>query len=115
MHKMHRKSYWILRICLAIVFIWFGVDKLLSPNNWFDYVPTMINDMPFKINTFIILNGMFEVILGLMLLWRRTLYLASGVIVLFIAMITIFLGFDEVIVRNLGLLSVALALFMWKK
>ena len=59
----------IIRISLALVLLWFGIDELINPENWFGYIPWQVSSiLPFSLETFIFLNGIFEIIIGLLLL-----------------------------------------------
>ena len=112
---MNKKSYWIIRIGLAVVFIWFGIDKLIAPINWFGYVPSFIDALPISIRDFVLINGLFEIILGLMLLWPRSVRIAADIIAAFLVAVLVFQGFNEVTIRDLGLIAMALSLIVWKK
>jgi uncharacterized membrane protein len=111
---MNNKAKWFIRIGLAFVFIYFGIDKLINPINWLGYIPAWIEAM-MPLRQFVLANGVIEIILGLGLLYDKTLRIAANIIVLFLAGVIASLGFDEVTVRDTGLLFMAIALAIWQE
>ena len=111
-------SYLVLRFGLAIVFFWFGVDKFLHPDYWLqawvpDWVLTMIQSLGVTGTQFIIINGIFEVLIGLSLVTGVFMRLFSAVGILFLIGITLFLGVTEITVRDIGIVGGLLAIFLW--
>lgn len=111
---MNNKAKWFIRLGLAFVFIYFGIDKLINPINWLGYIPAWIETI-IPLRQFVFANGIFEIILGLGLLYHKTLRLAANIIILFLAGVITTLGLDEVIARDVGLLFMAIALAVWHK
>jgi uncharacterized membrane protein YphA (DoxX/SURF4 family) len=119
----------VLRICLALVFLWFGVSQLVNPESFLGYVPTwmypheltMNHDHPLNFmhnlpNDFvhytIMLNGAFETIFGFMLLLgyltRISALLLSGHLV----MIAFGMGYNDIAIRDLGLAVATFSVFL---
>jgi uncharacterized membrane protein YphA (DoxX/SURF4 family) len=99
----------ILRISLALVFLWFGINQLYSPSQWTDFVPDFIGKI-IPANTAVILNSSLEVLLGLALLvgfYTRLSALALGVHLFGIALS---IGFSAIAIRDYGLALATLAL-----
>lgn len=111
---MNNKAQWFIRLGLAFVFIYFGIDKLINPINWLGYVPAWIETIV-PLRQFILANGVLEIILGLGLLYHKTLRIAANIIILFLAAVIASLGFDEITVRDTGLLFMAIALVVWRQ
>ena len=110
----------ILRIGLAAVFLWFGIDKFFHPTYWINaWVPGGVLSFfdGFRINDlqFIYLNGIFEVLIGLSLLTGIFIRFFSGLAILFLVLVIVLIGFNEVIVRDIGLISGFAALVVWPK
>lgn len=115
-----RYSNLFLRFGLVIVFVWFGVDKFMHPDYWLNaWVPQGILAFVEKTGItgrdFIYLNGIFEVLVGASLLTNVFIRWFSFAAALFLVTILSFhlRGFNEVIVRDIGLLGGFLALIFW--
>ena len=105
----------ILRIGIGLVFLLFGIDKLRRPLNWVIYLPADMgqaiqNSGLVSVVQFLGIQGFIEAALGFHLivgcLGRWT---ALGCSVLLMAIISV-IGFGETGIRDVGLLSAALAL-----
>jgi len=100
-----------IRIGLALVFLWFGIDEVFNPENWFGYVPQWISSiLPLSLKAFIILNGIFEIIIGIFLLigfYTRFFALITSIHLLLIIMAV---GYNEIGVRDFGLVAMAISL-----
>lgn len=58
----------IVRIGLALVFLWFGYTQLQNPEVWVGFLPLWILAAPVTPTTLIMFNGMFEIVFGVALL-----------------------------------------------
>lgn len=105
-------AHLLMRASLGIVFIWIGVDILRTPNSWTGFLPSTL---PFGLDSALALklNGAFDLGLGLVLLWGHWPKLAALLAGLHLAGIIVVHGIDAVIIRDVGLLGIALALFSW--
>ena len=118
--KMKHRSIPALRIALAIVFIWFGALKVFDVSPVKDLIETTYSFLPEP--AFMIFLGVWEIIIGLGLLFRRflrvTLFLlwfqmAGTIFALFLAPSLFFnLGNPlllttegEFVVKNLALIA----------
>ena len=111
-------SYLALRIGLAIVFFWFGIDKFFHPTYWQNaWVPVWVITFLAKFGVsaiqFIFLNGVFEVLVGLSLVTGVFSKIFSLLGMLFLISIFVFVGISEITVRDFGLLGGLLAVFLW--
>lgn len=97
----------VLVLGLAFVFIAFGIDKFLFPDNWLGYVPGWI---PIAAKPFLYLTGAFDVLLGVLLLLPRASRVAAIACAAFIGVIVFTLGWNEIVIRDIGLLAMAVAL-----
>ncbi|MBS3151756.1 DoxX family membrane protein [Candidatus Woesearchaeota archaeon] len=103
----------LLRLGLGFVFIWFGIDKLLNPENWIGYItPFLSSIIFFNLNGFIYLLGFIELLLGILLLTKWKLKFISLLISIYLFIVIISQGFNEITVRDIGLFTMALSLFM---
>jgi uncharacterized membrane protein YphA (DoxX/SURF4 family) len=118
MFASQRTAQIILRIGIAIVFLWFGIDKFVHPQYWLDaWVPQSVQNLAERVgmmpHDFIHLNGIFEVLVGLSLatgFFIRYFAIAGA---LFLLAVMGFHGFNEVLVRDIGLLAGLIALALW--
>ena len=111
-------SIWFLRLGLAAVFLWFGIDKFIHPAYWINaWVPAGFLDFlsRFRLdgNQFIFLMGIFEVLVGTSLLTGVLMKLFSFLAIIFLVSIFFTAPFNEVIIRDFGLLGGFLAILFW--
>ena len=102
----------LMRVGLGLVFVWIGIDILRVPDSWIGFLPQV---MPFGLTRefALQLNGVFDLLLGLVLISGRVPKLAALLAGLHLAMIIISNGIDAVVIRDVSLLGTALALFVW--
>ena len=114
--KIIQNPFLLLRIGLGFVFFWFGIDKIVNPENWLSYITPFLSSIIFFNNTtFLFILGIIELIFGIMLWSNWKLKLISLIISIHLFLIIIFTGFNEITVRDIGLLSIALPLFIYEK
>src|SRR3989338_8508286 len=103
MFQSLKYSNLILRVSLAIVFFWFGIDKFFHPDYWANaWVPQSISLFAanFKIRPvdIIYVSGVFEVLVGTSLATNIFVTIFSSGALLFLGSIMFFNGFSEVLV-----------------
>jgi len=113
-----RYSFWFLRIGLAAVFLWFGIDKFIHPVYWLNaWVPSsfisFLSRFHLNGNQFIFLLGIFETLVGISLLTGVLAKFFSFLAVIFLVAIFFTAPFNEVIVRDIGLTGALLAVLFW--
>lgn len=118
MFKSLKYSNLILRLSLAIVFFWFGIDKFFHPNYWVNaWVPQSVSLFAanFKIRPVdvIYVSGVFEVLVATSLVTNIFIAFFSPLAILFMGSIMLFNGFSEVLVRDIGLVGAFLSLIFW--
>lgn len=120
MFQSLRYSNLALRISLAIVFFWFGIDKFFHPDYWVNaWVPQSVALFAanFKIRPIdiIYISGVFEVLVGTSLVANIFIALFSSLAALFLISIMFFSGFSEVLIRDVGLIGAFLSLIFWPR
>jgi len=115
-----RFSHSILRLTLAFVFFWFGVDKFFHPEYWLnawmpESVVTLASTLGLSAVSLIYALGVFEILVGLSLAINIFVGLFGFLAIVMLAVIPFFAGFNEVIVRDVGLIGGLLALIFWPK
>ncbi len=96
---------------IGLVFFVFGIWQWVQPNYWLDYLPQFVKN--FDQNLLIKLNGTFDIIVGLALILNFYPLIFSLLAVLHLLGIILNIGiFNEIAIRDLGLLLVALGIFI---
>lgn len=113
-----RTSHFFLRLGLAFVFLWFGIDKFIHPDYWISaWLPQWFQNVLAGLNignlNFIYANGIFEVVIGLGFLFNIFVKMFALFTALFLLAVIFSFGLNEVIVRDMGLIGAALALLFW--
>ncbi len=120
MFQSLRYSNLVLRLGLAVVFFWFGIDKFFHPDYWINaWVPQSVSSFAanFKIRPtdIIYISGVFEVLVGTSLATNIFIAFFSSLAVLFMGNIMFFNGFSEILVRDIGLMGALLSLIFWPR
>lgn len=113
-----RYSNLFLRLGLAAVFIWFGVDKFINPEYWLSaWIPQSIVLIASKIGisgvNIVYVSAIFELLVGASILSNIFIKVFSVLAIIFLATILLFFGVSEVLIRDLGLIGGFLALLFW--
>ena len=101
----------IARYGLGIVFFVFGVMQWLDPASWFGYLPVH-GIFGLSDTALVFMNGTFDLLLGALLLAGLFTRVAAGLAALHLAAVIAFWGFNDVAVRDFGLLVVAVAVLV---
>ena len=102
------------RIAISLVFIWFGINQIINPNNFMEYLSSFILLSTYA-KTFIYLNGIFELILGAFLILGLFTRITALVLGINLIGIILGLGYNDVAVRDFGLMLITLAIFLGGK
>ena len=118
MFSSSRYSYLALRLGLAAVFLWFGIDKMFQPAYWLNaWVPQGIQSLieGFSLTglQFIYLNGIFEILVGLSMVTGVFMKFFSASAIIFLIGVLVFVGISEVTVRDFGLIGGFVAVVLW--
>ena len=104
-----------MRLGLGFVMGWFGLQELRSPSEWAVFVPAFVSDAsPVAVNDLVVLHGFLlvlaaaSVVLGLFYLPGALL--GVGLVVEIVFGLWYDSGFNDLVVRDLGLLGLAAAL-----
>ncbi|HWA64511.1 MAG TPA: DoxX family membrane protein [Candidatus Paceibacterota bacterium] len=115
-----RYSNLLLRLGLAFVFLWLGIDKFIHPSYWLavwipSWLVTAASSVALSGYGVAYLFGAFEVLVGIAIL--ANLFVSTFAILgaVFLAAIPFFAGFGEIAVRDMGLVAALLALAFWPR
>lgn len=104
----------VLRIGLALVFIWFGIQQLSDASVWLSYVPDFVVSISHvTVTTLVHFNGAFEVVFGLALLLGFFTRTTALLLALHMADIALIVGFTSIGVRDFGLTVATAAIFFY--
>jgi uncharacterized membrane protein YphA (DoxX/SURF4 family) len=102
----------ILRIGIALVFLWFGTNQIIDPTAWFGFVPDSISTLTgISIAHLVFLNAVFEIIFGTALLFGLFTRLVAFLLFLHILDIAFIVGLDSLGIRDLGLSVATFTIF----
>lgn len=91
MSKHAKHAPVLLRVGIALVFLWFGFNQLLNAENWIMWLPPWAHTLPISANTFILINGTFEVMFGNQIsnLFLLSLHKALKITLLFLPLLSL--------------------------
>jgi len=104
---------WLLVAALAIVFGWFGIDKFLSPFLWIQWIPPWFEGLlTLTRDQWLSVIGAIEIVFAALLLIpvRRIQLVAASLIALQLVGVLTQTGWNDIGVRDLGLLLSSVAL-----
>ncbi len=109
----------VMRGFLGFVLVWFGVNEILNPRYWSGYVPQMaIEILPIPILPFVQAHGAVLVFLAICFFFRFQLryigVVAMLVLLSIIGGLISMNGFDEIVVRDIGLFGLALSIWLYE-
>lgn len=113
-NRFSQHAHAVVRIALAVLFIWFGVLEGHNPGMWTGFVPQWVSAMFGGNSTLLVyMNGWFEIVAGLCLLVGFQVRIVSVLLSLHLFFIAGSIGFGPLGLRDFALsfamLSVAIA------
>lgn len=108
---MNKFSYHILRVGLAITFLWIGILIFKEPEAWGGYLQSwVVNLLPFSLKTTMFSVAILDILIGFFLLIDYLTWLAALIASFHLAIILIVSGINAITVRDIGLFAAAFAL-----
>jgi|SRR3989344_4326795 len=102
----------ILRCSIAFVFFYFATQQITSPDSWASLIPEFAKGGFLSANNLVILNGVFELTFGLLLISGLYLRFASFILSIHLIIISITMGFTPTGIRDFGLAFATFTLFL---
>ena len=102
----------VLRVSLALVFLYFGISQLAHPETFVGWLPKEVSMIPISPRTFVALNGGFETFFALMLMLGIIPRLSALLLGGHLLGITLTIGFTEIGVRDFGLAIATLVIVL---
>ena len=104
----------VLRIGIALVFLWFGTQQIINPDMWVGYIPEwLVGIFSLSALKLVYFNGVFEIFFASALLLGYFTRVSALLLALHMLDITYIVGFDAVGVRDFGLSIATIAIFMF--
>lgn len=110
---MSKFSFHILRVGLAITFIWIGVLILKDPESWGGYVqPWVVKLLPFSVTQALLSTAILDIFIGILFLIDWQIWLAGFLGTLHLAVVLTVSGITDITVRDIGLLTATIAIMI---
>lgn len=110
---MKRNSYHILRVGLAITFLWIGILILRNPEAWGGYLqPWAAGLLPIPLAQAMMGTAILDIIIGAFLLINFLPWLAALVGAVHLVVVLAVSGITDITARDIGLLAGTLALMI---
>jgi len=102
----------LLRITLALIYLYFGYSQISSPDTWSSFVPEFLTSTFIIANNIVIMNAILELTLGTFLLIGLYTRFSSLVLSLHLFVISFSIGFLPTGIRDFGLAIATLVIFL---
>jgi uncharacterized membrane protein YphA (DoxX/SURF4 family) len=108
---MKNSAFHILRVGVAITFLWIGILILREPGAWAGYLePWAANLVPGSLEQAMIGTAILDILIGFLLLIDVLTWVAAAVGALHLIIVLVTSGINAITVRDIGLFAGALAL-----
>jgi len=98
---------------LGFVMVWFGINEILSPQEWVTFVPSFVNP-PMLATLSVLAHGVLLIVCGLSLFLNYYRKISATIVSLMLLEIIVNLilisGLTDIVVRDIGLFGSSLAL-----
>lgn len=108
---MKKTSFHILRVGLAVTFLWIGVLIFKQPEAWGGYLmPWAAGLLPVPIEQAMVGTAILDIIIGALLLFDFFVWLAALIGVIHLIIVLAVSGITDITVRDIGILAAVIAL-----
>jgi uncharacterized membrane protein YphA (DoxX/SURF4 family) len=108
---MNKSSYHILRVGLAVTFLWVGILIAKNPLDWGSFIePWAAGFLPGSLHSAMVATAVMDIVVGFLLLIDFWTWLAALVAAFHLVVVLVVTGIGNVTVRDIGLLAGMLAL-----
>lgn len=110
---MNKSAYHILRVAVAITFVWIGILIFRDPESWGGMIqPWAASLLPVPLKQAMISTAILDIAIGFFLLVDVLTWLAAGLAGLHLIVVLATTGISAITVRDIGLLGAAIALLV---
>ena len=107
----YKASFHILRVGLAITFLWIGVLILKEPKLWGGYIqPWAQNLLVLPLEKAMIFTAILDIVVGVLLLVDFLTFYASILAAFHLIIVLVVSGINAITIRDIGLLAAAISL-----
>lgn len=103
----------VLRVSLALVFLYFGFSQIYSLDKWVSFVPEFAILSGMTANNIVMINGVLELILGSFLIIGLYVRFSALILSLHLFGIAISIGFTPLGVRDFGLAFATFVVYLF--
>ena len=108
---MKKTSFHILRVGMAITFLWIGILIFKEPEAWEGYLqPWAVNLLPFSLKTAMLGTAILDILIGFFLLIDYLTWPAALIGSFHLIIVLIVSGINAITIRDIGLLAATLSL-----
>jgi len=111
--KMPYYASIVLRISVALLYIWFGIQQLTNAASWTYFLPSWSASLPLDQITLIHLNGAFELVMAVALIIGFQTRLTAFLLSIHMAAITIDIGYNAIGVRDFVIFAANFSIFLF--
>jgi len=94
----------LVRYGTGIVFFLFGLSQITTQENWLAWFPSWIESFGVELTTVILITGIFNLIIGGLLLLGLFTRLAALLGILHLVGVITTIGYNDIAIRDFGLL-----------
>ena len=110
---MTKTSFHILRVGVAITFLWIGVLIFKQPEAWAGYIaPWAMKLLPVSIERAMMSTAVLDIVIGFFLLIDSFVWIAALVGSIHLIIVLTVSGITDITVRDIGLLTATIALMI---
>ena len=109
--RLQQYAPFVARLGLGLVFFWFGMIQIFDGQSFLGYLPDFAKLLPVQPLTFILFNGVFDSLVGVFLIAGFLTRITAAVAILHLMIVIIGLGYNDIAIRDLGLLIVGISIF----
>ena len=102
----------VLRISISLMILWFGFTSIFNHEFLIGYLPEFFYSLEISLQSIMLLNGIFEIIFGTLLIIGLFTRVVAFILFLHILSIMFSLGYNDVAIRDFGLAFATLAVFL---
>lgn len=101
-----------LRISMGLMYLWFGINQLISPELFFGFIPYYARSFPFSPLATVYLNGTFEVLFSSILLLGIFVRFSALALSVHLYFIGFSLGYNGIMIRDIALATAIFVVFL---
>lgn len=105
---------WTLVLGISFIFLYFGIEKFTNPDLWIGWMPQWMDGLlSFKLKTWMDFTAVTEIVIGIAILIPKRIVQRIAALFASLHLVAILsqIGWNETAVRDIGLLSMTMAVW----